>query len=109
MHQSWQEKPYCCYDYAGYKCNDYFGGNLRGIEQKLPYIKSLGVTHIYLNPIFESAENHRYSTSDYMSVDPYLGDSADFISLCRKAAEYDIKNNFRRSFFSYGRRQHIFQ
>lgn len=91
MHQSWQEKPYCCYDYAGYKCNDYFGGNLRGIEQKLPYIKSLGVTHIYLNPIFESAENHRYSTSDYMSVDPYLGDSADFISLCRKAAEYDIK------------------
>lgn len=91
MHENWQEKPYCYYDYAGFRCNDYFGGNLRGIEQKLPYIKSLGVTHIYLNPIFESAENHRYSTSDYMSVDPYLGDSADFISLCKKAAECDIK------------------
>ena len=56
----------------------------RNRAKSSPYIKSLGVTHIYLNPIFESAENHRYSTSDYMSVDPYLGDSADFISLCKK-------------------------
>lgn len=91
IHRSWEEKPHCCYDYDGFKCNDYFCGNLKGIEEKLPYINALGVTHIYLNPIFESAENHRYSTSDYMNIDPYLGDSADFISLCKKAAEYNIK------------------
>lgn len=91
IHGSWNEKPYCCYDYAGFKCNDFFCGSLSGIQQKLEYIKALGVTHIYLNPIFESAENHRYSTSDYMNIDPYLGDNSDFISLCRKAREYDIK------------------
>lgn len=91
IHENWDEKPHCCYDYDGFKCNDYFCGNLKGIEEKLPYIKSLGVTHIYLNPIFESAENHRYSTSDYMNIDPYLGDNAHFISLCSKAREYDIK------------------
>ena len=91
IHQSWNDKPHCCYDYAGFKCNDFFCGNLLGIQQKLEYIKSLGVTHIYLNPIFESAENHRYSTSDYMNIDPFLGSNSDFISLCKKAREYDIK------------------
>lgn len=91
IHKNWDERPYCFYDYEGFKCNDFFMGNLRGIEQKLDYIKSLGVTHIYLNPIFESAENHRYSTSDYTNIDPYLGDTSDFISLCKKAKEYDIK------------------
>jgi len=91
MHESWDEKPSCCYDYPGFRCNDFFGGNLKGIEQKLDYIKSLGVTLIYLNPIFESAENHRYSTSDYLKIDPVLGSDGDFISLCAKALEYDIK------------------
>ena len=91
IHADWEEKPHCYYDYAGFKCNDFFCGNLRGIEEKLEYISSLGVSHIYLNPIFESAENHRYSTSDYMNIDPYLGDTADFTSLCKKAEEYGIK------------------
>ena len=91
VHENWDERPHCYYDYKDFKCNDFFMGNLRGIEQKLDYIKSLGTTHIYLNPIFESAENHRYSTSDYTSIDPYLGDTSDFISLCKKAKEYNIK------------------
>ncbi len=91
VHESWDERPYCFYDYPDFKCNDFFCGNLLGIEQKLPYLKSLGVTHIYLNPIFESAENHRYSTSDYMRIDPYLGDIVHFKSLCKSAKDMNIK------------------
>ena len=53
--------------------NDYFGGDFRGITEKLPYIKSLGVTVIYLNPVFEAHSNHRYNTADYKNTDPLLG------------------------------------
>ena len=71
--------------------NDYFGGDLKGIEEKLDYIKSLGVTIIYLNPIFEAHSNHRYNTADYMKIDPLLGDEKDFESLCKKAKKKGIK------------------
>ena len=91
VHKNWDERPMCQYDCNDFKCNDFFMGNLKGIEQKLDYLKQFGITHIYLNPIFESAENHRYSTSDYMNIDPYLGTVDDFKSLCEKAHEYDIK------------------
>lgn len=91
IHSDWSERPMCCYDCDEFKCNDFFMGNLKGIEQKLDYLKSLGVTHIYLNPIFESAQNHRYCTSDYLNIDPYLGTVSDFKSLCKKAHDYDIK------------------
>ena len=49
-------------EYGVIRNNDYFGGNLQGIREKLPYLKSLGVTCLYLNPIFESHSNHRYDT-----------------------------------------------
>lgn len=65
--------------------NDYYGGDLRGIEQKLDYLQSLGVTILYLNPIFEGHSNHRYNTADYTRVDPLLGSEEDFSSLCREA------------------------
>ena len=71
--------------------NDYYGGNLKGIEEKLPYIASLGVNVIYLNPIFEAHSNHRYNTADYSKIDPLLGDEMDFRELCKKADEYGIK------------------
>ena len=70
--------------------NDYFGGNLLGIAEKLPYLSSLGVTMIYLNPIFEAHSNHRYNTANYMKVDPTLGTNDDFATLCKKAKEYGI-------------------
>ena len=67
--------------------NDYFyGGNLRGIAAKIPYLRSLGVRTIYLNPIFSAHSNHRYDTADYLEVDPMLGDEEDFRELCEKAA-----------------------
>lgn len=70
--------------------NDYFGGDLEGIKSKLPYLEELGVTCIYLNPIFESHENHRYNTADYMKVDPLLGTNDDFEDLCKEAERYGI-------------------
>ena len=87
----WSEPPE--YTQADtFKClgNDYYCGNLKGIEQKLDYIASLGATMIYLNPIFEAHSNHRYNTADYFKIDPMLGSEADFTSLCQKAKEKGI-------------------
>ncbi len=70
--------------------NDYFGGDLKGIEDKLEYLASLSVTCIYLNPIFEAQSNHRYDTSDYSKIDSVLGTEADFKRLCSKAKKYGI-------------------
>lgn len=71
--------------------NDYFRGDLKGIERKLPYIRNLGVTVLYLNPIFESHTNHRYSTADYSRIDPLLGTEEDFRELCIRAHQLGIK------------------
>lgn len=71
--------------------NDYFGGDLNGIEQKLGYLKSLGVTCIYLNPIFEAQSNHRYDTADYEKIDSMLGTEKDFKSLCESAKKLGIR------------------
>lgn len=73
------------------KNNDYFCGDIKGIESKLDYLKSLGVTCIYLNPIFEAHSNHRYDTADYSKIDPLLGTEDDFKLLCKKANDLGIK------------------
>lgn len=70
--------------------NDYFCGDLEGIKSKLPYLKELGITCIYLNPIFEAHENHRYNTADYMKIDPLLGTNNDFKFLCAEAKRLGI-------------------
>ena len=70
--------------------NDFFGGNLNGIREKLPYLKELGITAIYLNPIFEAYSNHRYDTGDYMKIDPLLGTGEDFDRLIDEAKAYGI-------------------
>lgn len=71
--------------------NDFFGGNIQGIIEKLPYLKSLGVTVIYCNPIFEAASNHRYDTSDYMKIDPFLGDEKNFKEFIEAAKKLGIR------------------
>lgn len=71
--------------------NDYYGGDLKGIKEKLPYIAYLGTTILYLNPIFEAHSNHRYNTADYSKIDPLLGDENDFKELCKEAEKYGIK------------------
>ncbi len=75
----------------GYKALDFFGGTLQGIAEELPYIREMGVSIIYLNPIFSSRSNHRYDTADYMTVDPILGTNDDFINLCQAAKELGIR------------------
>jgi len=70
---------------------DFFGGDLKGIEEKLPYLKSLGVDAIWLNPIFKSRSNHRYDTDDYLHVDSALGGDAAFASLVAAAKSQDIR------------------
>lgn len=86
IHTDWDDIPDWRPDSRGNITNsDYFGGDLKGIEQKLDYIASLGVNVIYLNPIFEAHENHRYCTADYSKIDPLLGSEEDFVSLCKAA------------------------
>lgn len=72
-------------------CNDYYGGDLKGIESKLGYLKELGVTIIYLNPIFEAHSNHRYNTADYFKIDASLGTEEDFVRLCSSAKKKGIR------------------
>jgi glycosidase len=63
------------------KGRDFYGGNLRGIIDKLDYLRDLGVDCLYLTPIFESPSNHRYDAMDYMAIDPMLGTEADLREL----------------------------
>jgi neopullulanase len=74
--QPWDDPP----THHGFK-----GGDLLGIEERLPYLVDLGVTALYLNPVFTSASNHRYHTDDYLSVDPMLGGDAALRSLLDSA------------------------
>ena len=92
LHETWGEQPVWRPNERGIVTNsDYFGGDLRGIEEKLPYLKDLGVTCLYLNPIFESHSNHRYDTADYSKVDPLLGTEEDLRSLCAAAKQLGIR------------------
>lgn len=70
---------------------DFFGGTLDGIRRKLPYLASLGVEVLYLNPIFEARSNHRYDTADYECIEPLLGTEEDFRHLAHEAGELGIR------------------
>lgn len=74
-----------------YKNNYFFGGNLKGITKKLEYLKSFGVSGLYLNPIFLSPTAHKYDTIDYFEIDPLFGTKDDFKELVQKAHSLDIK------------------
>ena len=69
---------------------DFYGGNLTGIAEKLPYLKSLGVTALYLNPIFKSPSNHKYDTSDYMHIDEAFGGDEALDMLISEAGKLGI-------------------
>ena len=92
FHSDWSQQPVWAPNEQGVITNtDFFGGDLRGIQEKLPYLKELGVTCLYLNPIFESHSNHRYDTADYSKIDPLLGNEEDFRSLCAEAKKRGIR------------------
>jgi len=69
---------------------DFFGGNLNGIRKKLPYFRKLGVTVLYLSPVFTAPSNHKYDTADYLQIDPMFGTEKDLRRLCAEAAEVGI-------------------
>ena len=92
IHGAWNNNPYYIRDADNGRIvyYDFFGGNLQGVIKKLPYLKELGISIIYFNPIFSSPSNHRYDTGDYKTVDSMLGDNQVFAELCAKGQEYGI-------------------
>ncbi len=91
--RNWNDTPYYKEEQFGgeYKANDFFGGNLMGIIKRLPYLKDLGVSVIYLNPIFKAYSNHKYDTGSYEHIDEMFGDEKTFSELCKKAEEMGIR------------------
>lgn len=69
---------------------DFHGGNLKGIIDKLPYLSKIGVSIIYLSPIFESSSNHKYNTGDYRKIDPMFGNEEILKELIEKANKKGI-------------------
>lgn len=91
LRQDWGSMPeYLPDNYGIVLNNDYFCGDLQGITLKLDYLVELGVTAIYLNPIFEAHSNHRYDTADYLKIDPLLGIEEEFTHLCNEAKKRGI-------------------
>lgn len=68
-----------------------FGGDLKGIIEKIGYLRELGVTLIYMTPIFMSKSNHKYNINDYYKIDPAFGDTADLKELVEKAHNNGMK------------------
>lgn len=91
VHEAWMDGPAWEPENGEIKNRDFFGGSLQGIAAHLEDLEALGVSTIYLCPIFESASNHRYNTADYTKIDPMLGNEEDFRRLCAQAKERGIR------------------
>lgn len=92
FHENWLDQPWQPGDGSDlFGTNDFFGGDLAGIIEKLDYIASLGANTLYLTPIFRAASNHKYDTADYRTIDPAFGKNADFSLLSREAAKRGIR------------------
>ena len=92
VHRSWNEEVQWQPTREGLVLNnDFYGGNFKGIIEKMDYIADLGVDIIYLNPISKSFSSHRYDTGDYKTVDPMLGTEEEFTAMCEAAHERGIK------------------
>ena len=97
--ETWDSPP----TLAGYK-----GGDLLGVAERLDYLQDLGITALYLNPVFQSASNHRYHTHDYYRVDPMLGGDAALRELIDSAHGRGMRvvldgvfNHASRGFFQF--------
>jgi glycosidase len=94
FHTHWLDKPYRPHTRDGsdevYN-NDFFGGDIAGIIDKLDYIAELGANTLYITPMFRAASNHKYDTCDYKHIDPHFGTDEDFTRLCREAAKRGMR------------------
>lgn len=86
--EHWEDTPL---PYEQGYCMDFFGGDLQGIRQKIPYLKELGVTALYLNPIFYAPSVHKYDCLDYFHVDPHLGGDEALAELSQALHENGMK------------------
>ncbi len=94
FHQDWNERPYVPHSGDGSDdeySNDFFGGDIAGIIEKLDYIKSVGANTLYITPLFTAASNHKYDTADWKHIDPHFGSNDDFSRLCAEAARRGIR------------------
>ena len=93
LHEKWDEPPAIHVDPSTHdnRADDFFGGNFRGVMDRLDYLKELGVTAIYFNPIFRARSNHKYDTGDYETIDPSFGTREDFEALCDRARALGIR------------------
>ena len=93
LHEKWDEPPAIHVDPRTHdnRADDFFGGNFRGVMDRLDYLKELGVTAIYFNPIFRAHSNHKYDTGDYETIDPSFGTREDFEALCGRARALGIR------------------
>ena len=88
MYANWEDTPMYIKNSEGEIARwDFHGGNLKGIISKLNYLKSLGISIIYLSPIFEAQSNHKYDTGNYKAIDPMFGDEEIFKELIEEAKE----------------------
>lgn len=86
--KNWEEKPL---EYEKGFCLDFFGGDLEGIREKIPYLKSLGITAVYLNPIFVAPSVHKYDCIDYFHVDPHFGGDEALAELSKALHDNGMK------------------
>ena len=101
--------PSYTFDWGGLPTyNNFFGGDLKGIIDKVGYLKDLGVNVVYTTPIFESPSNHKYNTTDYLKIDPHFGTLQTFEKLIATLHSNDIKwildgvfNHTGTSFFAF--------
>ena len=85
---SFDEKPL---SFEEGRCLDFFNGDLKGIEDSIPYLKNLGITVVYLNPIGVSRTTHRYDCCDFFHIDEKLGGDEAFAQLCEKLHDQGIR------------------
>jgi len=93
-HANWLDKPFLPKSGDGsddHYNNDFYGGDLQGIIDKLDYIRELGANTIYMTPIFRAASNHKYDHADYGNVDPAFGSNADFTRLTQEARRRGLR------------------
>jgi len=91
LHANWSDQPIYIRDKVGRVTDwDFFGGTLQGVIKKLPYLRELGISILYFNPIFDAPSNHKYDTADYQRIDPMFGDETVFKQLIETARQFGI-------------------
>lgn len=86
--KSWEDKALT---YEEGHCLDFYGGDLQGVKEKIPYLKELGVTAVYLNPVFFAPSVHKYDCLDYFHVDPHFGGDEALAELSAALHENGMK------------------